>query len=240
MRVTVKLVLGLLVAGLTVFGAQAQEQKTERQIVREWKKRQRAMSPLDFKKMSEDYDNLKVETTRLSSELVAQTTAMDSLKQEVTTLKNTVDVQKDAYNELMAKFEKANEQLEQAAMMVDAAPVVGKGKGKVGGSRALARGELLTKSSGYVFSVQVGVIEKQAVAPKFANSAILVKDETSGLQRVMMGMFRNFAAADQLKEQMRELGIRTAWVVAYKDGKRVSVTSALAAVNSQSMNLARK
>lgn len=239
MRVSVKFAFGLLVAGLTLFGAQAQEQKTERQIIREWKKRQRAMSPLDFKKMSEEYDNLKVETNRLSTELVTQTTAMDSLKQEVTVLKNTVDVQKDAYNELMAKFEKANEQLEQAAMMVDAAPV-GKGKGKVGGSRALARGELLTKSSGYVFSVQVGVIERQNVAPKFANSAILVKDESSGLQRVMMGMFRNFAAADQLKEQMRELGIRTAWVVAYKDGKRVSVTSALAAVSSQSYNLARK
>jgi hypothetical protein len=226
--------LSVAILGLSMMSmhATAQEQKTERQIAREWKKRQRAMNPMEFKALTEEHEMLKAESTRLTTDMLTQAKDVDSLKAEVATLKNTVDVQKEAYNELMGKFEQSNQQLERAAQIVESmpAPKGKKGKAQIGGFREMLKGELLTSSKGVMFSVQVGVIERAGVAPKFNKSVILVKDESNGLQRIMMGTFRAFAQADNLKEQMRELGIKTAWVVAYKDGQRCSIKSALASM----------
>jgi len=222
------LVLALFIGGLTT--ALAQEAKTERQIAREWKKRLRAMNPLEFKALHEEHAMLKAENTRISTDLVTTMSQLDSAKQEVEAYRSTVSVQKESYNDLMAKYEDLSAQMESSSAFVTASePAAKKSKGAIGGSKNLAGGEALTKSAGVVFSVQVGIVERQEVAHKFAKSAILVKDASSGTTRVMMGAFRNFASADVLKEQMRELGIRDAWVVAYKDGQRISVSSAMAA-----------
>ena len=240
MKIRVKIILLAFLIGMASFAVVAQEQKTEKQIKKEWKKRLRAMDPLEFKGLLEENENLKVETNYLNKSVATNKKELDSLNSEVEVLKSTVDVQKESYNELMSKFEKANEQLERAAMMVDAVvPANGaKGKAGIGGAKDISRGDVLSNSSGVVFSVQVGVIERQEVAPKFSKSVILVKDAASGLQRIMMGAFRAFAQADNLKEQMRELGIRTAWVVAYKDGKRCKIREALAAQGLRNSQLA--
>lgn len=212
------------------FASNAQEAKTERQIAKEWKKRLRAMNPLEFKALHEEHAMLKAENTRISTDLVTAMSQLDSAKQETETLRNTVSVQKESYNDLMAKYEDLNAQMESsAAFVAPAGPAAKQGKAAIGGARNLAQGEAITKSAGVVFSVQVGIVERQEVAHKFAKSAILVKDASSGTTRVMMGAFRNFASADVLKEQMRELGIKDAWVVAYKDGQRISISTAMAA-----------
>lgn len=215
--------------GVSFQNVQAQEAKTERQIAREWKKRLRKTDPLEFKAMVEGSEMLKAENTRLSTDLSTQAGQLDSAKQEVEMLKNTVTVQKESYNELMAKYEDLSVTAESAAAFVEPTVNAKSGKASIGGSRNVASGEMLTKSKGVVFSVQVGVVERQAIAHKFAKSAMLVKDATNGTTRVMMGAFRNFASADVLKDQMRELGIKDAWVVAYKDGKRTSIKEAVAA-----------
>jgi chromosome segregation ATPase len=78
-------------------------------IKKEWKKRLRSMDPLEYKAMVEENENLRVETNYLNKSVATNKKELDSLKSEVEVLKSTVDVQKESYNELMSKFEKAND-----------------------------------------------------------------------------------------------------------------------------------
>ena len=52
-------------------------------------------------------------------------------------------------------------------------------------------------------------------------------------QKLTIGIFRDYWEADTFKKYMREMGVKDAWIVPYKDGQRVEIKDVLEGVVSE-------
>lgn len=81
--------------------------------------------------------------------------------------------------------------------------------------------------NGVIFTVQIGVFKDEVSHSRLKNLSPLYKDFTnSGLIRYMVGQFTNFELANQKKIEIRNLGIKDAFVTAYKAGKKIAISQA--------------
>ncbi|MGB0137591.1 MAG: hypothetical protein ACPF83_10170 [Flavobacteriales bacterium] len=83
------------------------------------------------------------------------------------------------------------------------------------------------RPAGVVYCVQVGAYRNAIPQDLFAEFAPIYGDELqNGIIRYTAGLFLQYANADQAKKAIRELGYKDAFVVAYRDGERVSLRDA--------------
>ena len=65
---------------------------------------------------------------------------------------------------------------------------------------------------------------------KYANqSREFSQEEMQELRKYVIGNFRNYEDANVLKRYLREMGVEDAWIVPYRDGKRVPLKDVLTA-----------
>lgn len=86
---------------------------------------------------------------------------------------------------------------------------------------------------GVVFKVQIGAFEQRELDASLDASVNLGVESEESLDRMVVGQFRDYYAADALQEQLRAMGVETAWIVPYKDGNRVSLEEVLPEVETQ-------
>lgn len=81
--------------------------------------------------------------------------------------------------------------------------------------------------AGLVYKVQIGAF-KYPISDELFSDMTPISGETlgNGMVRYMAGMFTQYANADGAKQQVRDRGYRDAFVVAYLDGKRISLSEA--------------
>lgn len=77
--------------------------------------------------------------------------------------------------------------------------------------------------TGTVFKVQIGAYEKNRVPDNLDTSDNITFETVDGMQKVMVGYFRDYPEAKELMKHMKKIGIKDAWVVAYQDGARVAL-----------------
>ncbi|MGI9543756.1 MAG: Ezrin/radixin/moesin family protein, partial [Cyclobacteriaceae bacterium] len=54
--------------------------------------------------------------------------------------------------------------------------------------------------------------------------------DSDGTQRYTLGNFKDYWQADKFKKYLREMGVKDAWIVPYKDGRRVPMKDVLEGV----------
>ncbi len=80
---------------------------------------------------------------------------------------------------------------------------------------------------GLVFKVQVGAFRNPIKPEVFRGFAPITGERTpGGLTKYTAGLFKDYPAANEARQGIRELGYSDAFVVAYLNGKRISVTEA--------------
>ncbi len=81
---------------------------------------------------------------------------------------------------------------------------------------------------GLVFKVQIGAFRNPIAPETFAGMSPLTAETTpQGLTRYTAGLFTKFSTADKVKNEIRDLGYRDAFVVAFLNGKRIPINQAL-------------
>jgi hypothetical protein len=86
-------------------------------------------------------------------------------------------------------------------------------------------------SKGVVFKVQIGAFKNKDLAKYFDNNPNFGGEATDkGEQRFTIGVFRDYWDADKFKKYMREMGVKDAWIVPFKDGARVEIKDVLEGV----------
>ncbi len=89
------------------------------------------------------------------------------------------------------------------------------------------------KIEGVFFTVQVGVYSKPVTADQLNNVKPLNSEKTSnGLIRYTSGVYKTLEDANVAKDNVRNLGITDAFVIAYANGNRVSVSEAVGYLNA--------
>ncbi|HEX8517665.1 MAG TPA: hypothetical protein VF868_15815 [Bacteroidia bacterium] len=86
-----------------------------------------------------------------------------------------------------------------------------------------------TLPEGLIYKVQIGAFRNPIAPEQFSGMSPITAETTpQGLTRYTAGLFTKFSTADQVKNEIRDLGYKDAFVVVFLDGKRISATQALA------------
>ncbi len=83
--------------------------------------------------------------------------------------------------------------------------------------------------TGYYFRVQLGAYQNFDIKGKISKDENMQSENAGGLDKYTVGYFKSYNEAQEFSKDVRKMGIKDAWVVAYKDGGRVNVNEAKAA-----------
>lgn len=203
-RTTLLLCLSLLFAGTQTFAQLSKQEK------KEWKKKakQYAKAPANLKQFTEDKQSADNQVS--------------ALNKRVNDLQRSIGEKDARIAELEDQLSKMRGQLNSAQAEIaqlKAAP---------------AKVNPMDFSRGVVFKVQVGAFKNKDLAKYFDNNPNFggeVKDNEP--QRVTIGIFRDYWEADQFKKYLREMGVKDAWIVPYRDGQRTEIKDVLENVVSE-------
>ena len=191
----------VLTLTLAFQSATAQLSKQEQ---KEYKKRIKSLTAEQYKALLEENKSMRSQLTSLKKETAG---VDDKLKEKDDQIADYQDQISSMRSELAAAKRKAASSEDEGAMSRSVVP-----------------------AKGVVFKVQIGAF-KQKDLKKFAqdNPSFEVDDE-NGTLRYTVGMFRDYWEADTFKKYLREMGVKGAWIVAYKDGQRVDIKDVLEGV----------
>jgi hypothetical protein len=83
--------------------------------------------------------------------------------------------------------------------------------------------------SGLIFKVQIGAFERPIPQNLFKGISPITGENTKyGYIRYTAGLFVKFTTADKVKDKIKQLGYKDAFVVAFLDGKRIPINDAYA------------
>ncbi|MEM7548092.1 MAG: Ezrin/radixin/moesin family protein [Bacteroidota bacterium] len=82
---------------------------------------------------------------------------------------------------------------------------------------------------GVVFKVQVGAFKNaDEEISNYAQGQDNFNEDTDGeIKKYTIGTFRDYWEADGFKKYLRQMGVKEAWIVSYKDGQRVPIKEVL-------------
>ncbi len=223
---------------LSIYSAQAQID--EKMVRKEWKARLKATDPLEFKTIVEERDQLKTGASAKQAELDAKTS-------EVTTLKTANDRCETEKAEIDTKLKTAEQQLADLLAKTKASVAAEKGAPKaVAAAKSAApvapkapkapkaapapetQEEPETTGPGVTYKVQIGAFKNKDLTKYFGTSKNFSGEvDADGTKKYTICFFKDYWEADNFKKYMREMGVKDAWVVAYKEGKRVPLKDAL-------------
>jgi hypothetical protein len=87
---------------------------------------------------------------------------------------------------------------------------------------------------GLVFKVQIGAFRNPIPQDLFKGMSPITGETTpQGFTRYTAGLFTKYATADKVKDEIRGLGYKDAFVVAFLNGKRISIAEALTMTGEQ-------
>ncbi len=191
----------LLSSVLLFMGGNAFSQKA---LEKEWKKKLKELQPLDYKALIEERDNLQKEVSDCSTAKAAMRSESESKIAEIEKIKLDLDATKKS---------------------LDSARASG-GPGMSSGPVDQSTATSATK--GVVFKVQIGSFRNKDLTKYFENNKNFSGEvDEDGSKKYTLCIFKEYWEADKFKKYLRDMGVKDAWIVSYKDGKRVNIKDAL-------------
>lgn len=81
---------------------------------------------------------------------------------------------------------------------------------------------------GVIFKVQIGAFKNKDLIKYFDNNPHFSGDiDRDGTKKYTLGYFSDYWEADVFKKYLREMGVKDAWIVAYKGKKRLKIKEVL-------------
>ena len=185
------------------YNASAQLSKKEK---KEWKKQMKDLDVESFKKLVEEKESLESQVASLNSQVSSLQSRANDKTAEADKLNSQV---KDLQNQLA---EAKAVQTSQEANNMDVS------------------GRNTRVAKGVAFKVQIGAFRNKDLAKYFDNNGSFDGEVDNSNQRYTLGTFTDYWEADKFKKYLREMGVKDAWIVAYKDGQRVPLKDVLEGV----------
>lgn len=197
------LCLALIFSGSQVFAQMSKKEK------KEWKKKAKeyAKNPANLKQFTEEKQTAE-------SNVGTLTTQNKQLQSTVSDKNAKIAELEDQISRMRSELTATKAEL---AQLKEAPPV-----------------NPMDFSKGVVFKVQVGAFKNKDLSKYFENNPnfggeAADKDKNEP-QKITIGIFRDYWEADTFKKYMREMGVKDAWIVPYKDGQRVEIKDVLEGV----------
>ena len=171
--------------------------------VKEWKKRAKLLvkNPEKYKQLLDENKSLKGQVTSLRTELNNVDDRIAEKDEQILSYQSQVA---DLRNEL------SKSQAQKPSQNV---------KGNI------------DVSKGVVFKVQIGAFTQKDLSKYLDNAVNFAGEEENGVRKYTIGVFRDYWEADTFKKYLREMGVKDAWIVSYRDGRRVPIKEVLEGVS---------
>lgn len=191
----------VLMIGTATFAQLSKEEK------KEWGKKLKSTSVEDYKSLVDGKEESDAAVADLESEVSALNDENSRLQQELDNLKNQLA---EAQTAPAVEAEEPTEESEPEETIASASSGV----------------------SGLIFKVQIGAYKEFDIRKYFDNNKNFSGEvDEDGTMRYTIGLFKDYWEADQFKKYLREMGVKGAWVVSYKDGNRIPIKDALEGVH---------
>ncbi len=174
-----------------------------KQEKKEWKKRVKALEPEQYKNLLEENQTLKAQVGTLKNQV-------SGFDQQIADKNAQINEYQSSVSSLRTDLAAARKQLQEAST-----------------ASTPQKGSAIDESKGVVFKVQVGAFKQKDLA-KFAEGNENFSAEKDGdVNKYTLGLFRDYYEADAFKKYLREMGVKDAWIVSFKDGQRVPIKDVL-------------
>jgi len=202
------ILLTLVLVGALVSSSYAQLDKDEK---KEWKNKAKEYkkNPEALKDLVEEHQSLQGQVNSLNSEKNALESRLSDKDAKISELQDDIASMRSDLQAAKAAAKKAQSQP--------------KAKPSSGG------GEMV---DGVVFKVQIGAFRNKDLSKYFDNNPNFGGESADDMQKITLGQFRDYWEADTFKKYLREMGVKDAWIVPYKDGNRVEIKDVLEGVVS--------
>ena len=210
MRILTALFIGVFV----LFSSQAYSQKLSKEELKQWKNevKKYKKNPAALKQLTEEHrlyrkekENLERQLAGLQSQQGQGSDELNRKEQQVVELNNQLMNAQSTITQLQNELANARQ-----AQPSSTGPDL-----------------MLT---GLAFRVQIGAY-KSVSAPTIGTGDEMTLETVDGVQKIMIGRFRDYEQAKELMKYFKQIGIKDAWVVAYQDGQRISLEEALGSGN---------
>lgn len=191
-----------------IFSTSQSFAQLSKQEKKEWKKKakQFAKNPANLKQLTEDKETAEGQLSSLNDKVSQMQSSLSNKDARIAELE-------DQISQTRTQLTTARAELAQ----LKASPVVNE----------------MDFSKGVVFKVQIGAFKNKDLQKYFDNNPNLGGEVQDGEpQRITIGIFRDYWKADEFKKYMREMGVKDAWIVPYRDGERVEIKDVLEGVVS--------
>ena len=196
----IPLCLVFMIAGVNISRAQVELSKQER---KEWKRKAK-----DLKKNPEELKRIFEENAALNSEV-------SGYKRQIASLESRLSEKDTELSNMRQRLQQMESEVSAARQKLEAQSQSGPAY----------------DDSGVVFKVQVGAFRNKDLSKYFENTENFSGETTEeGVQKITLGRFRDYWEADNFKKYLREMGVSDAWIVPFKDGKRVAMKDVLEGV----------
>lgn len=203
-RIAILLSIIFCMSSVTVVNAQLS--KAEK---KEWKKKLKKMSPEQLKRMYDENASLKSELSSIQGQLSSYQATMSEKDAKIAELTDQLRKAEGQLNSARKSLAEAQQQAETTQ----------------------ATGPSVQSEDGIVFKVQIGAFRNKDLSKYFNNTENFSGEITDdGMQKITLGIFRDYWEADTFKKYLREMGVNDAWIVPYKDGTRVEMKDVLEGV----------
>ncbi|TAH24773.1 MAG: Ezrin/radixin/moesin family protein [Cytophagales bacterium] len=199
-----KILFSLLLSSMLLLATTVFSQKA---LEKEWGKKLKELKPLDYKALIEERDNLQKEISECSSSKAAMRSEsegklaeVDKLKEELEATKKELEIAKASTASMAAApFNSSNNNAASPANV-----------------------------KGVQFKVQIGAFRNKDLTKYFQNNKNFSGEvDEDGTKKYTLGIFNEYWEADKFKKYLRDMGVKDAWIVSYKDGKRIDIKDAL-------------
>jgi len=194
------LCLALIFSGMQVFAQLSKQEK------KEWKKKAKeyAKQPANLKDFTEAKQAADTDNAALKNQVSALNKQVSEKNARIAELEDQLSRTRNQLTSANAELAKLKEEPSPTSMDF---------------------------SRGVVFKVQIGAFKNKDLSKYFKNNPNFGGEATEkGEQKFTIGIFRDYWEADTFKKYMREMGVKDAWIVPYKDGQRVEIKDVLEGV----------
>ncbi|MEL6606795.1 MAG: hypothetical protein AAFP88_00905 [Bacteroidota bacterium] len=210
----------------------AKRKKAKSRQTNEWQQRKDDMKPLQLKDLVEENHRLKMGNKKLTEEVRLTQQELEKLlrlKAKIDALrkKRGQDTSNDDENyDNLDKLFVGKKQKQQKVVSIDG---LRQDDWAVGED-----GKPFIK--GIIFKVQIGAYKKRDLSNVLEEDRpqeVFEQEQTEDINQYTLRHFRDYWKADKFKKELRAMGLKDAWIVAFKDGKRVRLKAVLKAIRKK-------
>lgn len=153
----------------------------------------------------------------------ASQAALTTARQDITNMQSQTGAASQDMTALRNNLTNAqvqNDQLRQQVVQLQAAAASGTINDRLDTDQQ-------TVVAGVIFQVQLGAYAQNTVNPDMSTGNALELQDQNGVQKVVVSQFRTYTNAAKLRDRLKQMGVKDAFVVAKNNGVRITVPEAM-------------